>query len=305
MLRRKGLPTLFSSATVLSLMFLLMAATNVLNHAHAYPMILEIPESTDRCLRLNVPEDDDAHMVFLALPSMTYDEESPKTPTWVSKFKELEAHFFRQMVEISKHRNKATLPKVFPSQPPDEVRAAMDSFIEYFEGETKSGCTIQLSNPQSSVSRTLESYWFTPVVVNNVRKVIRSRREEREASPLEGYKACFHNSNEDFPMHIVMDSVMTSEEYGIGDDALSEDESFQGSHLTPLAEQLQESLAAAKSVIKEMNYMERRESRMRLTTDSINARVRYFSYISVGVLLAVTYVQVTYLKRYFHKKKLL
>jgi hypothetical protein len=106
-------------------------------------------------------------------------------------------------------------------------------------------------------------------------------------------------------MHIVMDSVMTSEEYGIGDDALSEDESFQGSHLTPLAEQLQESLAAAKSVIKEMNYMERRESRMRLTTDSINARVRYFSYISVGVLLAVTYVQVTYLKRYFHKKKLL
>jgi hypothetical protein len=141
--------------------------------------------------------------------------------------------------------------------------------------------------------------------VNDVRKVIRSRREEREASPLEGYKACFHNSNEDFPMHIVMDSVMTSEEYGIGDDALSEDESFQGSHLTPLAEQLQESLAAAKSVIKEMNYMERRESRMRLTTDSINARVRYFSYISVGVLLAVTYVQVTYLKRYFHKKKLL
>jgi hypothetical protein len=46
-----------------------------------------------QCLRLNVPEDDDAHMVFLALPSMTYDEQSSKTPTWVSKFKDLEALF--------------------------------------------------------------------------------------------------------------------------------------------------------------------------------------------------------------------
>jgi hypothetical protein len=74
---------------------------------------------------------------------------------------------------------------------------------------------------------------------------------------------------------------------------------------TPLAEQLQESLAAAKSMIKVMNFMERRESRMRLAADSINARVRCFSYISVGVLLAVAYVQVTYFKRYFHKKKML
>ena len=38
---------------------------------------------------------------------------------------------------------------------------------------------------------------------------------------------------------------------------------------------------------------------------SINARVRYFSYVSVAVLLVVTYIQVTYLKRYFRKKKLL
>lgn len=259
-----------------------------------------------QCLHLNVPEDDDAHVVFLALPSMTYDEnEATETPKWVSKFKELEAHFFNQMVDITKNRKRAMLPKVFPTQPSDEIRTAMDSFIEYFEGETRSGCNIQLSNPQSSVSRKMESYWFTPVVVNNVRKVIRSRREEREASPLEGFKACFSNTLEEFTIHMVVDSVMTSEEYGIGDDELSEEESFQGSHLTPLAEQLQESLAAAKSVIKEMNYMERRESRMRLTADSINARVRYFSYISVGVLLAVTYIQVTYLKRYFRKKKLL
>jgi hypothetical protein len=51
--------------------------------------------------------------------------------------------------------------------------------------------------------------------------------------------------------------------------------------------------------------MEKREARMRVTADSINSRVRWFGYLSVAVLLVVTYLQVTYLKQYFHKKKLM
>ena len=76
-------------------------------------------------------------------------------------------------------------------------------------------------------------------------------------------------------------------------------------HLTPLEEALDKSINAANTVIREMKYMEKREARMRVTADSINSRVQYFSYLSVAVLLGVTYVQVTYLKRYFHKKKLM
>jgi hypothetical protein len=247
-------------------------------------------------------------MVFLALPSLTYEEEEGKgPPKWIAMYKEMEAHFFGQMIELSKKRTKATLPYIFSQEPSEEIRSAMDSFVAYWEGEPdlNSGCQVQLSNPKSTTTRTMPTQWFTPVVVNNIRKAVRTTKGEREASPLEGFSACFSNSNEDFPVRIVVDSVMTSEDYGVDDDAISEDESFKGSHLTPLAEQLQASISAAKSVIKEINYMERRESRMRLTADSINARVRYFSYVSVGVLLVVTYVQVTYLKRYFRKKKLL
>jgi len=44
---------------------------------------------------------------------------------------------------------------------------------------------------------------------------------------------------------------------------------------------------------------------MRKTSESINFRVRFFSYVSVIILGVVTYLQVTYLKRYFRKKKLL
>jgi p24 family protein delta-1 len=216
----------------------------------------------------------------------------------------MEGHFFNQMLLLSKSRKQVMLPLRFLEDPSEEIKSAMDSFITYFEGEIKSGCQLKLSNPESSSSRTMDAFWFTPLVINHVRKAVRARRNEREASPLEGYSACLTNHNDDYPVHVIVDSVLTSEEYDIGDDAVSEDE-LQVSHLTPLAEQLAESMAAAKSIINEMNFMERRESRMRLTADSINARVRYFSYISVGVLLIVTYIQVTYLKRYFRKKKLL
>ena len=89
------------------------------------------------------------------------------------------------------------------------------------------------------------------------------------------------------------------------DENASEDPAFQGHHLEPLAQQLADSVRSAQTVINEMRYMERRESRMRHTADSINKRVRNFSYISILVLLVVTYLQVTYLKRYFRKKKLL
>jgi heme exporter protein D len=101
-----------------------------------------------------------------------------------------------------------------------------------------------------------------------------------------------------------METVMTSEETGF---SASGDEApvFEATHLTPLVAQLSQSITAANVVLREMESMQRREGRMRDTADSINARVRYFSYISVTVLLVVTYIQVTYLKRYFHKKKLL
>jgi hypothetical protein len=250
-------------------------------------------------------------MIFLALPSPTYEseEEEAEIPQWMSKHADIESYFFGQMLEHTTKRpkNAVALPRKFVGTPPEDIQSAMDSFLKYFEGEVKSGCQVKLSNPSSSTTRTMETFWFTPVVVNHMRKVVRAHKDERENSPLEGYSACFANSNDDFPVHIVVDSVMTGEAPTVGDDdaTATEEEPFQGSHLTPLAEQLEESIAAARSVIKEMAYMERRESRMRMTAESINARVRYFSYISVGILLVVTYVQVTYLKRYFRKKKLL
>lgn len=246
-------------------------------------------------------------MVFLALPKYADDEEGERPATWTSKYSAMESFYFNEMVELTKQRVQQTsLPRKFTGTPPEDISKAMNEFLESIDNEVKSGCQVKLSNPQSSASRTMETFWFQPVVLNHLRNAIRTRQQDHESSPLEGYSACFKNSNDDYPVQILFDSVLTSEDPGMGDGSTGDDQKpFQGSHLTPLAEQLSESVKAAQSVIKEMNYMERRESRMRLTADSINARVRYFSYISVAILLVVTYVQVTYLKRYFRKKKLL
>lgn len=256
-------------------------------------------------MRLNIPEDDDAHMVFLALPSPTSDDSDGQK--WVKDYTILESHFLGQMQELTKRRTQTTaLQRKFPVKPSSDVQSLMDEFLEGNDGSLSSNCKVKITNPTSTSSRNLESYWFTPLVVNHVRRAIRTREHEKEKSPLDGYETCFINNNADSTVRFVVDSVLTSDGPVFDDDENEGDEeTFQGQHLTPLADQLTRSVQAAHTVITEMNLMERREQRMRMTADSINSRVRYFSYISVGILLVVTYLQVSYLKRYFRKKKLL
>lgn len=271
--------------------------------ANAYPMILEVPEETERCLRLTIPQGDDAHVVFLALPGLAADEEQ-QNADWAKEQREMEEHFVYQMAEMQKYRIRSALPQKFTSETPERITQLMKKFLhDQNDGEHKSGCKITVSNPTSTGTRTIESFWFTPIVINHLRKTIRTPADVGNENPLEGFELCFENTHDDSPVQILVESVLMNEPGMVFSD--DEDPVFEGSHLTPLAEQLAESIDAANTVLNEMRYMEGRERRMRQTADSINARVRYFSYISVAVLIVVTYLQVTYLKRYFRKKKLL
>lgn len=242
-------------------------------------------------------------MVFLVLPGLAAAEDQ-ENPDWVKEQRELEEFFIHQMSEMQKYRIRSTLPRKFPDHPPEGISQLMTKFLNQYEGELKAGCKVTVSNPKSEASRTLESFWFTPLVLNHIRKAIRNRDDViNESNPLEGFELCFENTNKDFPVQMVVESVLYSDDPVR--DPVDEKTVFESSNLTPLAEQLAESIDSANSVLKEMRYMEARERRMRQTADSINSRVRYFSYVSVIVLIVVTYVQVTYLKRYFRKKKLL
>jgi Rod binding domain-containing protein len=257
-----------------------------------------------QCLNFNIPEDDDAHLVFVALPRFTDETEEMRT-----KAKEVEAYFVEQTLQLSKVRqNASTLPKKYPNPPPDDTALLMKEFLEMVDskgGSQGKCCKIVISNPDTGRTRIMESFYFTPIVLNHFRKTVRSNEDEMDMPPLEGYSICFNNEDQaKVHVQIVMEAVMVNE-ISSADEVENKADFDPTAHLTPLTQQLSDSVSAANSVLKEMRRMEKRETKMRITSDSINVRVRYFSYISVAVLLVVTYVQVSYLKRYFQKKKIL
>lgn len=223
---------------------------------------------------------------------------------------EVEEWYVTQIYQLTKYRSDVdgALPKRFLNEPPEEMLKTLDPLLK----EKGSKSDLMLAIYKSRVSKPVRNHamnWFFPVVINHFEKFHRTKGmvpEDDDSDDLEGYNICFDNSSAD-QIHVAFDVILVSDEPS--DDDSPEDPSEQGKvkkkHLTPLEEELSASIHAASSILNEMRYMEKRERRMRNTSDSINQKIQWFSYASVSILLGVTYVQVTYLKRYFKKKKLL
>jgi len=284
---------------------------------HGYPLIAQVPEKAEKCFNFNIPEDDDAHMVFMAMPmgEETGDTNEGKLEGWL----------VQEVYELTKAKKGGNLPTALLNTPPPSEKTMMEDFLQKRNdnlAKVKVTVSTDSSNP---TSRVFPLKFFAPTVINQVRemhKKVVSRvhrekiakekeeteegEEEEEVAPeeeedLSGYEVCFENVDEDADVQIIMDIVFLNEE----DEEINEPNFVKEKHLSPLEESLEQSIKAANTVLREMKYMTDREERMRVTADSINQRVQYFSIISVVILLAVTYVQVTYLKRYFKKKKLM
>jgi hypothetical protein len=269
--------------------------------AEAYPMLSQVDEGDERCFSFNIPANDDAHMVFVVLPGEDdIDDEE-------------EAWYVEQVLKLTKLKSqKEGIPNKFPDDMPSKVAKHVTKYVEE-AGSNESPITIQVSvdpesgeNPAAKYKERQRTKYFLPTVFGHVRKAIsmRAHNQGPKADSHISYRVCFLNADADHQAQVILDVVLLSEE--ILDEENSSSSGFvKDKHLTPLEQSLQSSITAANSVLKEMKYMEQREARMRETAESINTRVRWFSYLSVAVLLVVTYIQVTYLKRYFHKKKLM
>ncbi|GMJ03613.1 hypothetical protein like AT1G09580 [Hibiscus trionum] len=62
---------------------------------------------------------------------------------------------------------------------------------------------------------------------------------------------------------------------------------------------------AVEAIHENFLYLKDREAEMRITSENTNARVAWFSISSLGICIAVSGLQIWYLKRYFQKKKLI
>ena len=76
-------------------------------------------------------------------------------------------------------------------------------------------------------------------------------------------------------------------------------------HLRPLELEFFKAEDALKQVAREFNYMRKREARMRETSESTGGRIKTFGYVSISVLLLLSFWQTVYLKSFFRSKKLL
>ncbi|KAL1309915.1 hypothetical protein HN51_052650 [Arachis hypogaea] len=63
--------------------------------------------------------------------------------------------------------------------------------------------------------------------------------------------------------------------------------------------------AAVEAIRENLIYLKNREADMREVSESTNAKVAWFSIMSLGLCIIVAALQLWYLKRYFRKKKLI
>lgn len=291
------------------LLHLLIQTKTIVITIHAYPVILQIVERSQHCFRFNIPLDDDAHLVALVLPSEEeFDDADDEIESW----------YFDQIYAMTQTKQKHNIiPKQFVSineGMPDVVAKHTSTFLQENHGEESPVRILITATPSSDASNfqhQISTKYFHPVVLNYVGRTTDAKahvhRSDKDEGNLEGYGICLSNLDRSSDNRVIFDVALISDkQYDSDIDEMDGKTKFdKHRHLTPLEISLDESIRAATVVLREMSYLEKREKRMRETAQSINSRVRFFSYLSVAILLSVTYIQVSYLKRYFHKKKLM
>lgn len=283
----------------------------------SYPMVVKVQDDMERCLTFTIPEDEDVHIVVLPLPDEDLIQEDDALVAW----------YVHQVNKLHAQRDQyEPLAKHLPDAPPADIAKLQSEFFQrHHDSARKSPLEVHLTVSGAETEETnhkfrpvhLKTSYFDPFVFNYVRELTgtHDKKIKWEDLALLNYELCMEyndrgtvrTNEEDDQIQVILLLIMDGDKYPIDHvDAETEEAKFhKDQHLTPLEETLDESIEAANNVLREMRYMEKREVRMRKTADSINTRIRWFSYLSMSVLLAVTYIQVTYLKRYFRKKKLL
>ncbi|CAA7047860.1 unnamed protein product [Microthlaspi erraticum] len=83
-------------------------------------------------------------------------------------------------------------------------------------------------------------------------------------------------------------------------DSVAKKEKIEGVEL-----QLRRLDGLVQAIRENINYIKDREAEMREVSEGTNSKVAWFSIMSLGVCVLVAGTQIWYLKRYFHKKKLI
>ncbi|XP_010553698.1 PREDICTED: transmembrane emp24 domain-containing protein p24delta3-like [Tarenaya hassleriana] len=115
------------------------------------------------------------------------------------------------------------------------------------------------------------------------------------------YLACFwaegHNhGNKDISINLDWKTGIAAKDW----DSIAKKEKIEGVEL-----ELRKLEGAVEAIHENLLYLKTREAEMRTVSEKTNSRVAWFSIMSLGICIAVSGLQVVYLKQYFQKKKLI
>ena len=197
---------------------------------------------------------------------------------------EAEDWFITEMSEMSRHDSIQFLKDM--SKMPPAIHEAVRAH--------KSRAQAQVRIQGGKRPKTLRLNYFKPTIEKNIAQNVAWNPN------VGGFEICIPPIRGREDIRVIFDHVIESEIEANKDSGVITKE-----HLNPTQDALGGTIFKVQSVISEMNYMKRREARMKETADSTNARIKYFSFISIAILLGVTWIQISYLKGYFKKKKVL
>ncbi|KAA8538499.1 hypothetical protein F0562_028130 [Nyssa sinensis] len=115
------------------------------------------------------------------------------------------------------------------------------------------------------------------------------------------YLACFWvDSN-----HQVGEGLTVSLDWRIGIGAKDWESVARKEKIDGVELELRKLEGLVEAIHENLNYLKDREAEMREVSETTNARVAWFSIMSLSVCIMVSIFQLWYLKRYFRKKKLI
>ncbi|KAL7008151.1 vesicle coat component [Cystobasidiomycetes sp. EMM_F5] len=91
----------------------------------------------------------------------------------------------------------------------------------------------------------------------------------------------------------------------IGADAVDYNAIAKAESLSGLEVEMRKLEGVVKEIVDELNYLKKREARMRDTNESTNERVWWFSILTMAILVALGIWQILYLRSYFKRKHLI
>ncbi|KAG1054559.1 hypothetical protein G6F43_003429 [Rhizopus delemar] len=94
-------------------------------------------------------------------------------------------------------------------------------------------------------------------------------------------------------------------QFSVGAEAADFKKIANDEKLSPLELELRKLETVVNEIVDEMNYLKRRETKLRDTNESTNERVKWFSILSLITLFGLGTWQVLYLRQFFRRKRLI